>query len=159
MSSAAERLKADATAAARPGSRPLWHMETDKGASEEKLPSWDDNPVTYLFGGQAREFFLIGHLAEALGRKPVTLRSWENRGILPKTPYRTPKPRGSGSLQGKESKGRRLWTRDQVQGILQIAKEEGVILDGGPPPSPRFTARVYQLFQALYQQETTSNST
>ena len=30
------------------------------------------------------EFFDIGALAEALGRKPVTIRSWEDKKIIPK---------------------------------------------------------------------------
>lgn len=126
--------------------------------SQEQEPQdtdgWDKKPVVYIHGGVSREFFTIGHLADALGRSPVTIRSWESKGALPKSPYRSPRPRGE-TLPGKEKKGRRLWTRAQIEGILEIARTEGVILNGNPP-NKQFTLKVAALFRELLEQETTA---
>lgn len=129
------------------------HVSTllDKAEDAPSIIGWDAKPIVYIVSGKAKEFFTIGHLANALGRKPVTLRSWESKGVFPKSPYRSPAPRGS--IPGKASKGKRLWTREQIEGVLRIALEEGVLLDGGPPPTQRFTARVNGLFITLYNSE------
>lgn len=110
---------------------------------------WDANPVVYVFNGQSREFYTIGHLSKAINRQPVTIRAWENRGVLPKSRYRSPKP--TWSVQG-EPKGRRLWTHEQIAGIVRIAQEVGVIFNG-KPPSKEFTVRVAQLYRDIYEQE------
>ena len=114
--------------------------------------AWDAKPAIYVYKGVSREFFKIGHLANALNRAPVTIRSWEKKGVLPISPYRTPAPRVS-TVNGSP-KGKRLWVRAQIEGILRIAREEGCIVnDDQSPPTPRFTARVQQLFQAIREQE------
>lgn len=98
-----------------------------------------------LVSGIEVEFFSIGDLARALNRQPVTIRAWENEGILPTSGWTKPgkdrDPRGR----------RRLWTRPQVEGIWRIARDEGVL-----HPGPRinilktqFTARVKALFVEL----------
>ena len=114
------------------------------------LDDWDKKPVVYIYGGVSREFFTIGHLADALGRSPVTIRSWENKGVLPRSPYRSPRPRGE-SLPGVV-KGKRLWTRDQIEGIIRIARDEGVILND-KPPTKQFTLRVADLFRELLDKD------
>ena len=113
---------------------------------------WDKKPVVYIHGGVEREFFTIGHLADALGKSPVTIRSWENKGMLPKSPYRSPRPRGE-TLPGNRTKGKRLWTRGQIEGILRIAREQGVILNG-KPPTKTFAQHVADLFREILNQET-----
>lgn len=115
---------------------------------------WDEKPTFYNHKGKLTEFFTISHLSVALGRKPVTIRSWENKGLMPKSPYRSPRPQ-RGSIPGKEAKGRRLWTRPQIEGILKIAREEQVILNG-KPPTPAFARKVSNLFITLQQEEHTS---
>lgn len=91
------------------------------------------------------EFFPIGVLARVLNRRPVTIRTWEDEGILPTSgwtkPGRDQDPRGR----------RRLYTRHQIHGIWRIAKEEGV-LEPGPRVSitrTNFTQRVTALFDQL----------
>lgn len=113
----------------------------------ETPDAWDDKPIFYVYKGEKKEFFTIANLAAALGRSPITIRSWENKGMLPKSPYRSPKPKGK-KLPGVEQKGKRLWTREQIDGILTIASQEGVILNG-KPPTPRFAQRVSELFNTL----------
>jgi hypothetical protein len=112
---------------------------------------WDEKPTTYTVNGAPMEFFTISHLSAALGRSIVTIRSWEKRGLLPRTPYSSPKPKGD-SLPNVVRKGRRLWTRDQILGILAIATEEGVILNG-KPPTEKFALRVLELYKTLIQKE------
>lgn len=112
---------------------------------------WDEKPTFYTYKGVSTEFFTISNLAVALGRKPVTIRSWENKGLLPKSPYRSPRPQ-RGSIPGKEVKGRRLWTRPQIEGIMKIAREEQVIFNG-KPPTPAFARKVSNLFITLQQED------
>ena len=122
---------------------------------EEPAPvepqGWDENPVHYKFKGVDREFFTISHFAAALGKAPVTIRSWENKGLLPRSPYRSPRPR-RGSIPGIAAKGKRLWTREQIEGTLRIASEEKVILNG-KTPTKRFAQRVTELYISLSQKD------
>jgi len=103
---------------------------------------WDARPRVLKIGGVEREFFTIGHLAKALNRKPVTIRGWERDGVIPKSTFRKPSedPRGT----------RRLYTRAQVEGILRIADEEGLMRgDYRPISDTDFTRRVIALFREL----------
>lgn len=113
--------------------------------------AWDENPTVYRIRGVEKEFFTISGLACALNRSVVTIRSWENKGLLPKSPYRSPKPKGEG-LPNTSVKGRRLWTREQILGTIQIAKDEGVIFNG-KAPTKRFAQRVNQLYITLLEKE------
>lgn len=132
-----------------PGRRPPVNRTAPVTAPEPS--GWDEKPVRYMFQGQGREFFTISHLAAALGKSAVTIRSWENKGVMPVTPYRSPRPRGN-TLPGKQVKGKRLWTREQINGILEIARSEGVILNG-KPPTERFAQRVLNLYQQLLEKD------
>jgi hypothetical protein len=127
-------------------------VNRDLGAPVKEEPEgWDDKPVMYMYKGQQKEFFTISHLAAALGKSPVTIRSWENKGFLPRSSYRSPRPRRE-TLPGTARKGKRLWTREQILGILDIASKEGVILNG-KPPTPRFYKRVLALFHTLEESD------
>lgn len=112
---------------------------------------WSDKPLKYMVAGEEREFFTIGHLAKALGYSVQSIRAWENQRLLPRSRYRTPSPRQA-DQPGHLVKGRRLWTRAQIEGILRIASEEGVILNK-KPPTPRFATRVTALFDSLFTDE------
>ena len=121
-------------------------------APEQDVYRWDANPKTILHNGVAKEFFTIGHLADALNRATVTIRSWEKKGVLPKSPFRSPPPRVS-TVNG-EPKGKRLWTRSQIEGIVQIATEEGCIVDEKQsPPTEKFTVKVQELFNRVLKEE------
>lgn len=107
---------------------------------------WDEKPVYYFFDGEESEFFVIRHLAAALDCSVQSIRSWESRGLLPRSGYRSPssqRPMAAGSR-----KGRRLWTRAQINAILQIAEAEGVILNK-QPPTKAFAVKVLRAFEAL----------
>ena len=93
----------------------------------------------YVVDGREVEFYMIGQLAAALGRKPGTLRKWEAEGILPPSGYLKPShdPRGI----------RRLYTKQQVLGIIQVAKDTGVMYSHGT--LAEFGSRVKELFDEL----------
>lgn len=131
-----------------PGKREPVNRHTEP---EQALP-WDEKSTNFKYNGVDTEFFTIANVSLALQRAPVTIRAWENRGLLPKSPYRSPKPRRE-TIPGRSPKGKRLWTRDQIEGMLRIAREENVILNG-KSPNQRFAARVAQLFTTLLEKDT-----
>lgn len=103
---------------------------------------WDDKPRLVTIKGEKTECFTVGHLARALDRMPGTIRKWEREGVIPKPTFRTRSddPRGT----------RRLYTRAQVEGIVRIAAEEGVLVSHQKAiKDTRFTERVIALFMAL----------
>jgi hypothetical protein len=118
-----------------------------RAPAPEDTPVWDAKPVYYMVGGEKREFFLISHLAKALDYSVQSIRAWEAAGVLPRTPFRSPKTRRP-VAGGRSNKGRRLWTREQVEGIVRIAKRHGVIFNK-KPPTVAFARDVAQLFNEL----------
>jgi hypothetical protein len=76
-------------------------------------------PRRYTVAGNETEFWTTGVLAEVLNRKSVTIRKWENEGIIPKSLFTSPSP----DPRGK----RRLYTREMILGIRDIASEEGIL--------------------------------
>jgi hypothetical protein len=107
---------------------------------------WYSNPIVKTINGRAFDFYTIGQLAEALGLKPVTVRKWETMGWLPRPLVHTPPPKWN--LPGKRPAGKRLWTRGQVEGIVRIAREEGMLQAAHLVPSDKsaFTQRIVALF-------------
>lgn len=96
--------------------------------------------------GREVECFTTGQLATILGgRSAITIRSWEAEGILPKSGYA--KPGRDGDVRGR----RRYYTRNQIIGIVDIAKAEGVFFPGPRINirQTRFTARVENYFREL----------
>lgn len=86
--------------------------------------AWDRNPKTLKVNGVEKEFFTIGALAEAINRRPVTIRSWEMKGIIPLARYRT---------SGKTKK--RLYSRRQVEGIVALCAKHGILEFAARPDS------------------------
>ena len=107
---------------------------------EKKPPAWDAKPRYYDVNGERTEFFTIGALAEALEKEIVTIRTWIRTGKMPEARFKLP-PRGKSTFGAKG--GQRLWTRAQIEAIVKIAHEEGVL---GVKPKDfsktRFTERV-----------------
>lgn len=112
---------------------------------EKKRPepgAWDEQPQVLVHNGKETEFFTIGALGRAMGKSPVTLREWERKGWLPKARFRT--------ANITKRKAQRLYTRPQIEGIVLIADQEGLLR-----PKPRdiaqtgFPQRVANLFRAL----------
>lgn len=97
-----------------------------------------DNPVVWMHNGQERNFYYIGTLAAALERKPVTIRSWETKGIIPMSRFREPAPE-TAALPEKSAAGRRLYTREQIEAVRAAAVQCGV-LDRARPTEAALTA-------------------
>jgi hypothetical protein len=117
--------------------------------AEKTLEDWDAHPTMKVVGGKSIEFFTVGQLAMALGREAGTVRSWEQKGWLPLPVFRTKAPDWAG-MPNRSLKGRRLWTRAQVAGIVRIAREEGMLLPRPQWRHPRrsqFTQRVVALYE------------
>lgn len=115
---------------------------------EEPDPVWDDRPRTYAIQGKKTDLFPISALAQALRRKAVTMRKWETKGYLPEARYRSP---------GEGKKQDRLYTRAQIEGLVAIAKAEG-LMDPKKKlriDQTRFPDRAHRLFEALEQRSTT----
>lgn len=91
----------------------------------ERPRRWDDSPKVHMVGDREVEFFPVGALAMALGRQVVTIRSWEAKGWLPEAVFRSPAP--AGGVPGRETVGRRLYSRYQVELVLRVAAETGVL--------------------------------
>jgi len=109
--------------------------------------AWDSHPVRLKVQGEVVEFFTIGMLAQALGRRPATLREWEAKGIIPKARYRT--------AASSKDKQKRLYTRAQVEVMVKLAQEEGLMafsraggLRRGEIPA-RFTERLLEAWRGL----------
>jgi hypothetical protein len=78
----------------------------------DNLPSRE-----YLVDGVPTKFYTVGALAKALGRSPVTIRSWEAKGWLPAASFRSPPPK-SQQIPGKASRGVRLYSRPQIDFLV-----------------------------------------
>ncbi len=103
-----------------PGSTPPKNRGTSKPKSA--LDRFNGaKPKIYRIAGVDKELFTVGQLAKALGRKAITIRMWESQGWIPKATYRTPPPAGE-QIPGKPSKGRRLYSIEQLELLLQAAE-------------------------------------
>src|SRR6478752_6705832 len=106
-----------------PGRKKPVNRTPEKEAELAERALWDADPVYYLIGGEKREFFLISHLCKALGYSQQSIRLWEGKRLMPNTPYRSPrsykvKQAEAAGKVAPSNKGRRLWTRQQIEGIL-----------------------------------------
>lgn len=128
-----------------PGSKMKRAVREVPPEDEEEEIEWPKGRVLTIAGYEV-ECFTTGQLADLLGhRKAVTIRAWEADHILPKSGYYI--PGRDGDVRGR----RRYYTRSQVEGVLDIARQEGVLY-----PSTRssisktnFTTRVTDLFLDL----------
>lgn len=128
-----------------PGSKkPIVRDKNEVSIPNNEEIGWDKKPRYYNIAGVKTEFFTAANLAEALGRKTATIRKWETDGVIPKATFQTP----STSSNGR----RRLYTRGQVEGIVQIAREEKMLEQTSKAisiKSTKFSARVLDLFKRL----------
>jgi hypothetical protein len=135
-----------------PGRRKPVGRTPAKETAADDTPVWDDHPAYYVVDGERREFFYIGALAKAIGYSVQAIRLWETGGLMPNTPYRSPRTKAP-VAGGRSDKGKRLWTRAQIEGILKLAKKHRVILPGRSgvrnPPTPAFARDVARLFNEL----------
>jgi hypothetical protein len=104
--------------------------------------TWDAKPRKYVVNGVETEFFTVGQLARALGREAVTIRKWEREGTIPVATFQVP------GREGDHRGRRRLYTRQQVEGMVRIAHEEGVLHERRRSfATTEFKERVLALFK------------
>lgn len=92
--------------------------------TKEYEPAWDATPTIKVYRGEETEFFNLGALAAALGKKPVSVRLWERKGYLPAAPFRLP---GFTNGQGKEIPGRRLYSRELIDITVDEFSRRGLL--------------------------------
>jgi len=86
---------------------------------------WDAKPqVKTLPNGNDVELFTVGALAQALGRPFVSIRVWNEKGYLPKAPYRLPTKK---NIHGEDHKGRRLYSRAMIETAVQLFIKAGLL--------------------------------
>lgn len=99
---------------------------------------------TFTIGGREVELFTISQLAYYLNRKPVTIRKWEQDGVIPKATF--VKPGANQDPRGR----RRLYSRAQVEALVRIAGEEGILHDLHKQVSrTQFKAKVLSAFRQI----------
>lgn len=83
----------------------------------DDVDAWDTSPTVRVIDGQERELFTIGALAKAWDNRTVySVRKLERAGVFPRPVYRKPRP-------AQKQKGDRLYTREQIEAVVRIAKE------------------------------------
>lgn len=84
---------------------------------DDSTAVWDAKPVMKFLNGVPTEFFYIGALASALAKSVVSIRLWERKSYIPKSPYRFP---SFNKKNGEVVLGKRVLTRV----LIEIAIEE-----------------------------------
>lgn len=124
-----------------PGSSRKITASSTKTPAKEETHTWDASPRKYAWNETIYEFFSVGHLAMALQKSAVTIRLWESQGYIPQT-QRAPSEH--------PSKRQRIYSRAQIEGIVRIAAEEGILGEARPRlDRTRFKERVLDLFIEL----------
>ena len=100
------------------------------------VTTWDARPLTYKVNGIPTEFFRVSHLAAAVNRSVRTIRHWEKHGIIPPAIFWAPL-RGARSQGSKQ--GDRLYSRAQIEVVINAAKRTGVLKGRGNAPDKDFT--------------------
>jgi hypothetical protein len=88
----------------------------------EERPEWDVNSYIKVIKGVSTEMFTIEALCLGLSRPAVTIRLWIRKGYIPEAIYRLP----ARTVNGKAQKGRRLYTREQVEAVLKVFEAHGI---------------------------------
>lgn len=131
-----------------PGKKPRRPPLDTPTKVETEEAAWDAKPLIMYRGNVETEFFLIGDLARALGKKPVTIRYWEDNHIFPLATFRTEAPRGE-QVPGKKTQGKRLYTRAQIEVAVAAARESGVLTDARKADWKKFTTMVVDGWRRL----------
>lgn len=101
-----------------------------------------DSYVMDVGGGVELVFYSVGVLAQMLNREPQTVRKWERQGYLPLSKYRTP----GRTVHGQK----RSYTRPMIEGLVRIAKDEGVYGNTGKKVgSTAFPEKANRLFHEM----------
>lgn len=104
-----------------------------------KKAIWDGNPHQIYYKGQTIEAFTRSAVAKALNRELITIRTLEKRGILCNPAL----------IDGH---GWWMYTRDQIEDLITLAQEEGVLDPRFHNPfSDRFITEAHMILKRLPQ--------
>lgn len=107
-----------------PGSKKTLPVgEAQPAQPDENVDSWDARPTKKIVNGKEVEFFTIGAVAKALSKSVVTVRHDIRQGHLPQATFRLPDK----TTNGRVTKGRRLYTRPQIEAVIAVAKAHGIL--------------------------------
>jgi hypothetical protein len=99
--------------------------------------NWDAKPIILIYKGQDCEFFYRSHLAKALDRQIVSIRALEQRNVFCHPKF-------------KDNRQRWLYTRDQIEDLIALFKEEGVLDPRQHRPySARFIKEAHAILSRL----------
>ncbi|GAA2322080.1 hypothetical protein GCM10010149_89010 [Nonomuraea roseoviolacea subsp. roseoviolacea] len=131
-----------------------WNADRRPPSQPVKIdPLADVKPKLYTVDGRKLPFYGINGLAHVLGRKADTLRKWEEKGWLPVPSIEFPGKDATDPKSIRYGK-RRLYSRAQLLGLLQIAREEGILQKHSKPiKETNFPARAHKLFADLKAHE------
>ena len=109
------------------------------------MDGWLKRSTSVYYEGAHYQMYTRGALASALNREVVTIRSWEQKGVLCHPPLRMPN-------------GRWLYTRDQIDDLAALAEEEGILYPlKGAKISPRFVHEAHTILARLPKQGAQAN--
>ena len=139
-----------------PGGAPSRRARVERGAPPPETPavpepSWDDYPQHKYLRGEQVEMFPVGALAAAIGVTPKAIYKWERLRIMPPSRFRTQAPKAS-PIPEKTPAGRRLYTRAQIEAVIEAAREANVTMPRRPGTHPDwklFTSLVVRSWKAL----------
>ena len=98
--------------------------------------STSENKTCTLNGEKVRLFY-IGTLAKRLNRTTTTIRIWESNGVIPESWF-------------KDKFGKRLYTQEQIDIIVQCAKECD-ITQGKKMSMTDFSVECHRRFKELHK--------
>lgn len=107
-----------------PGSRRKRRPEPENSTRRADAQSWDSKPLVKMFNGTPTEFFYTGDFAKALGKSPVTMRLWERKSYIPKSPYRLP---STLKKDGTSVPGKRVFTRPLIEAAVDEFGQRGLL--------------------------------
>ena len=100
-----------------------------------KTDAWDSRPQHLYFEERNITFYTRGALATALNRKVVTIRTWEANGVLCRSRL-------------KNTRGQYIYTREQIEDLIKLADEEGVLNpDFRKPLTERFSREAHRIIR------------
>jgi hypothetical protein len=107
----------------KPKNRPLARGEVS-AVSHDPLEGIPKKSLTIK--GEAKDFYTVGGLAQAVERTALTVRKWERNGWIPAPTYRSSKPSGHENVNTKQ-KGYRLYSREQVLLVHKALEINGLL--------------------------------
>ncbi len=104
----------------------LFHSKKRKRRPKEVVEEedeWYSKPLIKTVKGKQMEFYYIGDLARALGKSVKTVRYWEQKAFIPRSPYRLP-----GYMRGtKKIGGKRLLTKELIDVTVDEFSKRGLL--------------------------------